>query len=93
MVEIGFPTPGPSQLKCDNKSAIAICLNHVHHDKTKHLGNNRHYITRKIDKEIISLEYVPSAEQSADMLTKGVSGVTLRRLISKLGIRSRHAPA
>ena len=40
LVEIGFPTLGPAQLKCDSKSAIAICLNHVHHDRTKHLGIN-----------------------------------------------------
>ena len=59
----------------------------------QHLGINRHYIRRKIDKEIISLEYVPSTEQSVDMLTKGVSGVTLRWLSSKLGIRSLHALA
>ena len=79
-------------MKCDSKSAIAICLNPVHHDRTKHLGINRYYIKRKIDKKIISLEYVPSVEQSVDMITEGVFGVTLRRLNSKLGIRSPHAP-
>ena len=38
LVEISFPTPGPAQMKCDSKSDIAICLNPVHHDRTKHLG-------------------------------------------------------
>ena len=69
LIEIGFPTPGPAKMKCNNKSAIAICLNPVHHDRTKHLGINRHFIRKKIDKKIISLDYVPSADQRADMLT------------------------
>ena len=34
------------QLYCDNKAAINIAHNHVHHDKTKHVEVDRHFIKK-----------------------------------------------
>lgn len=39
------------KLLCDNRAAINIRLNPVHHDRTKHVEVDRHFIKEKIDKE------------------------------------------
>ncbi|KAK2990953.1 hypothetical protein RJ640_002961, partial [Escallonia rubra] len=39
----------PMKLYCDNKAAVNIAQNPVHHDRTKHVEVDRHFIKEKID--------------------------------------------
>ena len=57
---------------CDNQAAIAIAKNLVHHDRTKHVEIDRHFISEKIEGKIISLKHVPSQFQAIDILTKAL---------------------
>ena len=66
----------PMQLYCDNKGTISIAHNPVHHDRTKYVEVDRHFITEKLENGIISIEYIPTDQQVADILTKGLSGPT-----------------
>jgi hypothetical protein len=43
-MELGIPSPNPIILHTDNKSAIRITNNLVHHERTKHIDVNCHYI-------------------------------------------------
>ena len=76
----------PMRLYCDNKSTISIAHNHVYHDRTKHMEVDRHFIKEKLDGDIISIEYVPTSYQLADLLTKGPTEQTLEFLVDKLGL-------
>ena len=60
----------PIQLFCDNKAAINIDHNPIHHDKTKHVEVDRHFIKEKLETGVICLVYIPTGQQTADMLTK-----------------------
>ncbi|XP_011046793.1 PREDICTED: uncharacterized protein LOC105141310 [Populus euphratica] len=62
----------PMKLYCDNKSAIAIAHNPVQHDRTKHVEVDKHFIKEKLESGLICTPYVPTGEQLADILTKGV---------------------
>ena len=42
--EIGVKEEMPMKMYCDNKAAINISHNPVHHDRTKHVEDNRHFI-------------------------------------------------
>ena len=64
----------PMQLYCDNKAAINIAHNPVHHDRTKHVEVDRHFIKEKLETGVICLVYIPTGQQIADMLTKGIPG-------------------
>ncbi|KAL3622056.1 hypothetical protein CASFOL_034252 [Castilleja foliolosa] len=84
--EMGFPPKEECKLMCDNKSAICISENPVQHDRTKHIEVDRHFIKEKLEKNIISLPYVRSEEQLADILTKAVNGRVYHEILGKLGV-------
>ncbi|KAE8723356.1 MORC family CW-type zinc finger protein 3 isoform 2 [Hibiscus syriacus] len=62
----------PMKLYCDNKSAISIAQNPVQHDMTKHVEIDRHFIKERLENGDICIPFVPSSEQLADVLTKGL---------------------
>ena len=46
---------------CDNEAAIAISHNLVHHNRTKHVEVDLHFIKEKIEDGSICVVYVPSS--------------------------------
>ena len=68
--ELKITSDYPMKILCDNKAAISIAKNHVHHDMTKHMEIDRHFIEEKIDSRVANLEYIPSSQQTADILTR-----------------------
>ncbi|MBT0647308.1 Ty1/Copia family ribonuclease HI, partial [Escherichia coli] len=57
---------------CDNKAAISIAHNPVLHNRTKHFEIDRHFIKEKLQEGIICTPFVPTTQQVADVLTKGL---------------------
>ncbi|RVW94394.1 Copia protein [Vitis vinifera] len=55
---------------CDNTSAINISKNLVLHSRTKHIDIRHHFIRDLVENKVVSLEYVPTEGQIADILTK-----------------------
>lgn len=80
------------ELKCDNQAAISIAKNPVHHDRTKHVEVDRHFISEKIEKGTLKLGYVPSHSRVADILTKALFRPTFKDLVSKLGMIDIYNP-
>ena len=78
---------------CDNKAAISIVHNAVHHDHTKHVEVDRHFIKEKIDDGMISVTYVPTSQQTADVLTKALFKPMFEKMIDKLGLYNVYYPA
>ncbi|PRQ19007.1 putative RNA-directed DNA polymerase [Rosa chinensis] len=90
--DLGFKLKSTMQLYCDNKAAIDISQNLVQHDRTKHVEVDRHFIKEKLDAKIMSFPFVPTEEQLADILTKGVSRKAFYDSLSKLGMVDVYAP-
>lgn len=81
------------KLHCDNQAAINLVHNPVHHDRTKHIGIDRHFIKEKVDEGALVISFVKSHEQLADVLTKGVSVVSFITLCNKMGLIDIFAPS
>ena len=60
----------PTDIRVDNKSAIALAKNSVYHDRSKHIDTRYHYIRECITKQNVKLEYVKSQDQITDIFTK-----------------------
>lgn len=78
---------------CDNKATISIAHNPVHHDRTKHVEVDRHFIKEKLDEGMVNLNYIPTRQQAADILTKGLPRTSFEKLACKLGMINIFAPA
>lgn len=78
----------PLKIFCDNKATINISHNLLHRDRTKHIEVDRHFIKEKIEEGTICVVYVPTSEQTANILTKGLFKLTFEELVNKLGMYS-----
>uniref|UniRef100_A0A803LBV2 Uncharacterized protein n=1 Tax=Chenopodium quinoa TaxID=63459 RepID=A0A803LBV2_CHEQI len=85
--ELGYAPKKSCKLYCDNMAAIRISENPVQHDRTKHVEIDRHFIKDHLDGKIITLPFVRSEDQLADILTKVVSTQAFGQALSKLGVR------
>jgi hypothetical protein len=79
----------PTTLFIDNQSAMAIARNPEFHDRTKHIEVRYHFLRQVVDDGEIHLEYLPTGEQIADVLTKGLSREKHEVFVRKMGLR-RH---
>lgn len=77
------------KMYCDNQAAINIAKNPVHHDRTKHVEIDGHFIKEKIDGGIIKMVYTPTCHQTADILAKALPRTNFETLLSKLGMIDR----
>ena len=56
----------------DNKSAIEISRNHVHHGRTKHIEVRFPFIRKCVEDGKVNLRYVQTEDQVADLFTKSL---------------------
>ncbi|KAK9225654.1 hypothetical protein WN943_010698 [Citrus x changshan-huyou] len=80
------------RLFCDNKSAISIANNLVLHDRTKYIEIDRHFIKEKLENGVICMLFIPSEQQTANVLTKGHFRPKFESFINKLGMINIYAP-
>ena len=76
-----------SPIYCDNTSAINLSKNPVNHSRTKHI-DILHFLHDNVEKGIITLEYVNTENQIADIFTKPLNEQTFVKLRRDLGICS-----
>nr|MDZ8005347.1 hypothetical protein [Nostoc sp. DedSLP05] len=70
--DVGLPIEGPTNILCDNQSAIKMTKNPVFHARTKHIEIYHHYIRDLVQDHVVHLEYIPTQDQVADLFTKSL---------------------
>ena len=70
----------------DNQSAIKLANNPEYHAKTKHIDVRYHFVRDINDRGDIIIEYVESAKQLADILTKPLAKQRFENLRNEIGI-------
>ena len=68
--ELGIVLPALPPLLSDNQAALAITKQLAQHHQIKHIRIRYHYIRDAYRQEQISIGYIPTADQVADILTK-----------------------
>ncbi|KAK6151896.1 hypothetical protein DH2020_014531 [Rehmannia glutinosa] len=73
-------------IMCDNTSTIAITQNPVLHSRTKHIDVRYHFIRDHVEKKDITLEYISTDKQLADIFTKPLCESRFEELKHELGL-------
>lgn len=86
--EAHIPTIHDVHLNCDNQGSIRLAQNPIFHARTKHIEAKHHFVRERILEGEVSLEYVTTTEQHADIFTKQVCRQTFEKHREFLGLRS-----
>ena len=70
LTDVRNPPREPNSIFEDNQSAIYLARNPQFHGRAKHIGIEYHFIREQIEKGTVQLQYCPTEEMIADMLTK-----------------------
>lgn len=68
--ELGFPQSSPTILYCDNQTTMRMITDEGKYERRKHIDVKHHYIREQIERNTLSISYVESALNQADLLTK-----------------------
>ena len=71
---------------CDNISATELAKNLVYHSRTKLIELDMHFIRDKVLARELKINYIPSDEQIADILTKPLTFTHFNYFRSKLNV-------
>ena len=75
-------------IKCDNTSAISISNNPVQHSRTKHIEIRHHFLRDHAQKGDITLDFVKTEDQLADIFTKPLNENQFFNIRRQLGVIS-----
>ena len=75
-----------SVLNGDNQGAIALARNPEYHARTKHIDIQYHFIRDLVSTETIHLQFCPSTDMIADIMTKALTRVTHQKHLQAMGL-------
>jgi len=78
----------PTDLFSDNQSAIALAKNPVSHARAKHIDIRHHFVREAIQDKTIWVQYIPTAEMTADSLTKALGREKHEKCTARMGMTS-----
>jgi hypothetical protein len=64
--------PLKAQVFCDNKSTVTVSRNPISSDKSRHIAVKYRKVQELIEKQVMSVVWIPTKEQLADILTKAL---------------------
>jgi transposase InsO family protein len=83
---LGYSIDQPTPLYCDNQGAIALAKNPEHHNRTKHIDIQYHFIRERVADHSVRLVFVGSEDMIADALTKALDPQPYSKILKKLGM-------
>ena len=86
--ELRRPLARATLIYCDNISAMYLCTNSVHHQRTKHVEIDLHFVREQVALRAVRVLHVPTSLQYADIFTKGLPSAVFINFRFSLNVRS-----
>lgn len=86
MKELGYEQSEATKIYEDNQACISVANDPKEHKKMKHIDVKYNFLRDVIAKGFIELEYIPSEEQLADIMTKALPSKQFEKLRNGLGL-------
>ncbi|GJV64683.1 putative RNA-directed DNA polymerase [Tanacetum coccineum] len=87
--ELKLPMTCVPVLWCDNLGATYLSANPVFHARTKHVEVDFHFVREKVVARKLSVQFITTHDQIADIFTKPLSSQRFAELRSKLRVVTR----
>lgn len=87
--EIECPCKEATTIYVDNQSAIRLVKNPEFHKRTKHIDVRYHFVREKVHSGELSVEYLQTKEQKADIFTKALPKNRFCKLREDIGVQER----
>ena len=86
-----FPHHGrPIIILSDNQSALEIAENPANYRRAKHIDIRYHAIRHYLRNSLITVDFVPSNAQAADIFTKALGPLKHHECVRLLGLRNSY---
>lgn len=82
--ELHYPITLPTTIYGDNKAALQLAENPIHHQRTKHIDISHHVLRQYTELNLIAPTFIPGSEQTADFMTKSLPSIPFDKHVSKL---------
>jgi hypothetical protein len=89
LTSIGFSPTSPTTLLCDNNATITLSGDPAFHARVKHFDIRYHFLREKVQSNDISLSYINTQNNIADIFTKPLDTTKFTRLRNFLGLTRR----
>ena len=73
------------KINCDSQGAIALAKDPIRKERSKHIDIKYHFLNSEIQRGTISLNYIPTNYNIADVFTKSITRNKLQMLTTLLG--------
>ena len=90
LASIGIPQTTPTTIYTDSKSAMRLAVNPEFHSRTKHVDVKFHFLREQVVLRSIDIQYLPTQQQIADIMTKALPTDQFRRLRDLLTLTTMH---
>lgn len=84
--EVGFKIASKLCIKADNTSALSLAQKDITDDRSKAIDIKYHFIKDCIKKGLVSVMYVASRDNFADILTKSLTGRKTQEVSARMGL-------
>ena len=71
----------------DNQAAIKYCYSHEKAGRMRHVDVRFHWIRERLNSRSITLDYISTHDNPADIFTKTLKGEKLQKHTQSLGLR------
>nr|XP_020172578.1 uncharacterized mitochondrial protein AtMg00810-like [Aegilops tauschii subsp. strangulata] len=89
--ELLCPVRSATLIFCDNISAVYLSSNPIHHRRMKHVELDIHFVRERVALGEFRVLHVPTRQQFADMMTKGLPSDVFRKFRSSLCVKDMAA--